>query len=463
MNNCVIIIFGVTGDLAKRKLIPALYALVAANKYEKLVIVGVAIDNTTIEDVLEQSRPFVKDVNERVWNQLIQNAFYQKLDFTVEHDFKTLQDRVSELEERYSFAGSRLAYFASPPNYFCMLTRYCATSGLIKKVAKDEPFFNKIVYEKPFGNSLESAREINACIAKFFYEDQIYRIDHYLTKEVVGNIVLVRFTNAIFEPIWDYRFIDQVTIILDEEICMEGRGIYYDTYGAMRDVVQNHMLELLSLVAMDTPQLLTGEYIRDERVRVLQHVSFVDGILGQYEGYKKEKGVSCDSTTETFSSLIFNVNNERWAGVPFYLKTGKCLGEKMTEIQIRFTDVQCLLLQGCPGDSNYLTINVYPTGAFSLSLNAKKPGMLNEIIPVDMDFCHSCQFGPSAPESYEVLFEEILKGEQSISVRFDEIEYLWNIIDMVYKKDLLLYPYQKGSDGPSQVKEFEKKHKLRIR
>jgi len=463
MNSCTIIILGATGDLAKRKLIPALYSLIANKKCEKFVFVGSAIDETTIDVVLDNAKEFIPSVDEKIWNEIAQSAYYQKLDFTIEKDFVNLDTYITELEKKHNLSGNRIVYLAALPSFFCEITEHCASSGLVKKTSRQDAFWHKIVYEKPFGWDLESAKAINACIKKYFHEDQIFRIDHYLTKEVVGNIALVRFANTVFEPIWNNHYIDQVSIFLEEKVCIEGRGTYYDKYGALRDVVQNHMLELLALVAMEAPKMLTGDYIRDQRVNVLKDTEFIDGILGQYDGYKKEEKVNPDSTTDTFASLLLKVNNKRWSGVPFYLKTGKCLGKKLTEIKITFKKIDCLLLKGCAVSSNCLTINIYPKGTFSLCLNAKKPGFLTEVTPVEMEFCHSCLFAELSPESYEVIFQEVMRGEQSISVRFDEIEQLWKITDKIIEKNLPVFPYKKESTGPKEAGDFEKKYGIILR
>ena len=463
MYDCSIIILGATGDLAKRKLIPALYSLVGDKKFKKFIIVGAAMDDISGADMIENAKEFLPEPDNTIWPNLIDHSFYQKIDFASEDDFKKLHSFVSDLEKKHGISGNRLVYFAISPHFFCEVTKNCATSGLVKKLSKDDKTWNRIIYEKPFGWDLASAHEINKCIAKSFYEDQIFRVDHYLTKEIIGNIALVRFTNCVFEPIWDKKYIDQVSIILDEKVCLEGRGAYYDKFGALRDVVQNHMLELLSLIAMEPPDLLTGDYIRDKRVDVLKHVEFVDGILGQYEGYKKEEHIDPNSNTDTAASLLFMINNDRWRGVPFYLKTGKCLDKKTTEIQIKFKKIECKLLKGCPTDSNYLTINIYPKGTFYLTLNAKKPGIATEVMPVHMEFCHKCQFGTVTPESYEVIFQEVINGEQSISVRFDEIETLWKITDQLIAKKLPVYEYKKGSNGPEQEMAFKEKHGLKVK
>jgi glucose-6-phosphate 1-dehydrogenase len=328
-------------------------------------------------------------------------------------------------------------------------------------VSNHNQIFQRIVYEKPFGNDLQSAHEINACIAAHFDEDQIFRIDHYLTKELVGNIALVRFTNIVFEPLWNNRYIDQVQIVFDEELCLDGRGLYYDKYGALSDVMQNHMMQLVALVAMESPEKLTGDYIRTARANVLKKVKVVDAVIGQYKSYAQEKDVAPDSKTETFAQVYLRIDNPRWAGVPFYLKTGKCLDKKETAIYIKFKQVDCLLTKACPSEPNYLTIEISPDPLFALTLNEKKVGKSDEVMPVQMEFTHNA-LGGQMTEAYETLFEEILKGEQSVSVRFDEIESAWKIIDAIRALKPSLYIYEKRSKGPEEAKKlFDDKHGMR--
>lgn len=463
MSECTFIIFGATGDLARRKLIPALYQLIATKKIEKFLIVGAASTAATPEIILDRAREFISEPDPKLWQKLVNATHYQKLDFTKKEGFVALNKLVASLEKSKRMAGNRICYLAAAANFFCNITEHLASSGIVKRASTLKKKWQRIVYEKPFGYDLESAHAINECIAEHFDEKQIYRIDHYLAKELVGNIALVRFTNIVFEPLWNNRFIDLVQIVLSEQICLEGRGRYYDKYGAIKDVVQNHMLEILSLIAMESPVRLTGEYIRDERIKVLEDLEFVDGILGQYKGYLQEDDVASDSTMETFAALGFRVNNPRWAGVPFYLKTGKCLDKKETVIHIKFKQVDCLLARNCPSDSNWLTIRITPDAGFYLSLNAKKPGYAEEVIPVKMDFCHSCLFGPKTPTAYEILLEEVVRGETSVSVRFDEIEHAWRIIDQVVEKKLPVYPYEKKTAGPKEMEEFAKKHGFRWR
>jgi glucose-6-phosphate 1-dehydrogenase len=448
LDNCVIIILGATGDLAKRKLIPAVYSLFKKSNKKNITLVCAAIENTSIGEILSKSKEFVGFCDEAIWENFVSNAYYQKLDFNNLQDFSDLNLFVSELEKKSKNSCNRLIYAASMPDFFCVITKNCAQSGLVKKMLekesgeKKDKFWHAIVYEKPFGRDLKSAKAINSCIAKYFNENQIYRVDHYLAKEIVANIAIIRFANCVFEPLWSNKYIEQVDIILEEKLAIEGRGKYYDKYGAVRDVVQNHILELIALTAMESPAMLTGDFIRDERLKVLQNIEVVDGVLGQYEGYAKEKDVAPDSKTETFAEINFKINNPRWSGVKFYTKTGKCLGEKKTEIKIKFKKCDCVLLKGCPMAQNTLTINIYPEGSFYLSLNVKKPGQDIEVVPVQMEFCHSCKFGEILPESYEVILESVINGERSISVRFDEIEYLWKIVDEIYLRNFKLCKYK---------------------
>ena len=489
---------GATGDLATRKIFPALYALFEKNKLGNSIIIGAALSDISSAQLAETIKKIIKPKNEISWQEFVKRISYQSINFSQEHDFTILADFVAKQEKKAKLSGCRLVYCATAPFFYCMITHGLAKSGLVKRIkdplirslhshsgrADNKPLvvsdaegivpvrrnlgedgsnhtYQRIVYEKPFGHDLESAHEINACIAQYFEESQIFRIDHYLTKELVGNIALVRFTNIVFEPLWNNRYISSVQIVFDEEIYLDGRGAFYDKYGALADVMQNHMMQLVALIGMESPEKLTGDYIRTERAKVLQKVKVVDALLGQYEGYKQEKGVNPDSQTETFAQAMLRIDNPRWAGVPFYLKTGKALDKKETAIYINFKHVDCLLTKACPSESNMLSIEISPNPRFALKLNVKKPGKNDEVTPVQMTFSHAT-LGEHIPEAYETLFEEILKGEQSVSVRFDEIEYAWKIIDAIRALKPSLYPYKKGSVGPSESKMlFESKHGMR--
>jgi glucose-6-phosphate 1-dehydrogenase len=462
MNNVTIIIFGATGDLTRRKLIPALYRLIKQGKLKKFIVVGLALGDSTSQDIIASSRGFIQDADEQALNELQSNFFYQRADFANEADFVHIKKRIADLEKEHGLSGNRIFYLAVAASLYCAITQHLATSGLAQKKSENQKPWHRIVYEKPFGHDGASSNQINECIKNYFDESQIYRIDHFLTKEFVSNIALVRFTNCVFEPLWNNRYIDQVQIVVNEKIGIEKRGRYYDHYGALADVLQNHVLELLALIAMESPVQLSGNYIRDKRVEVLEHVQVVDGILGQFDGYQQEQDVKPNSKTETFAAIVLRVDNPRWSGVPFYVKTGKCMPKKETAIYIKFKTVDCLLTRSCPVPSNWLKIEVSPEAIFSLTLNAKKPGFNEEVIPIDMEFCHSCIFGPITPEAYEVILQEVERGEKSVSVRFDEIECAWRIVDKIKAMQLPLYIYERNTSGPKElVTEFEDKHGMR--
>jgi glucose-6-phosphate 1-dehydrogenase len=463
MNDVTFIVLGASGDLARRKLLPALYAQFVAGTMEKFLIIGAAIDVLSRDQILSETKLFIKDIDEGQFKKFSERFYYQELDFADADGFSRLNMFTGDLEKKKGLSGKRLIYFATASSFYCSVTTHCAASGLAVKKEPQDTVWHRLIYEKPFGYDGISAHEINACIAQHFNEAQVYRIDHYLTKELVGNIALVRFTNCVFEPLWNNRYIDNVQVVVSEEDGIGDRGGYYDNYGALKDMVQNHLLELVALLAMEAPEQLSGEYIRQERARVLQKLRFSDIIFGQYEGYTSEPGVRPGSQTETFVALQLYVDNPRWAGIPFYLKTGKKLDKKETVIHIKFKQVDCLLARKCPSDTNYLTIRVSPDPAFSLTLNAKKPGVPNEVVPVNMDFCHSCLFGEAIPDSYEILLQEIVRGEQAVSVRSDEIEYAWKFIDSIDQTEVPLYMYKPGSSGPKELEDFAYKHGVRLR
>lgn len=463
MNVGTFVIFGATGDLAKHKLIPALYHLLAKNRLVQFAVVGAAIQQTTAQEILAAARPFIEKLDESIWAQLQARFFYTRVDVMNPEDYRALKAEIERVEAQFQLPKNRLVFCALSANLYCQVTHNVAESGIAVRKEVQDPVWHRIVYEKPFGHDLNSAHEINTCIAQYFNETQIYRIDHYLTKEVVSNITMIRFTNLVFEPLWNNRYIDQVQIILSEGGGIEGRGAYYDAYGALSDVVQNHMLELLALIGMEAPEKISGDFVRTERAAVLKNIQVIDGMLGQYDGYRATPQVRPDSNTETFAALMLRVNNKRWSGVPFYLRTGKKLDKKETVIHIKFKQVDCLLMRGCPMDSNWLSIHVWPEGSFKLTLNAKKPDVANQLVPITMDFCHSCLFGISASEAYETLVEDIVRGEQTTAVRFDEIEYAWRVIDEVRERAFPLYTYEPGTSGPKEVEQFERKHGMRWR
>lgn len=464
MNQVTFIILGATGDLCKRKLIPAIYKLIENNKLDRFAFIGVSFDKTDIKEILNNSKEFIPKIDTKIWDKLEKNSYYYNLDFYNKTGYKKLHDLIKDIEKEHKLNGNRLFYLATMPEHFKIITKYLNENKIIFKhqhetnCSECKKAWARIVYEKPFGHDLKSAKDINNCIKKTFHENQIYRIDHYLGKELVSNIALVRFTNRIFEPLWNNKNIESVQIILKEKIGIEGRGAFYDKYGAIKDVVQNHMLQILSLIAMEQPKKLEAKYIRDAKAKVLKSVIFKDTLLGQYEDYTKENKVNPKSKTETFAALNLEIKNKRWAGVPFYLKTGKYLNQRDTSVHIKFKMVECLLTKGCPTDSNYLTLKINPDQGFFLELNIKDPNNNDQIMPVQMNFCHSCLFGANTPQAYEHLILDVIKGDQSAFVRSDEIEYSWKVIDKIDYKKFKLFTYKKGSSGPEQANKLNNKN-----
>jgi len=457
LNECIFIILGATGDLTKRKLIPAIYKLIKNKKIEKFAIIGVASSQTDINTIIENSKEFISEseLNLEIINKLKNNSYYYRLDFYNSSDYQNFKNLIEQIELKHSLCCNKIFYFATLPEHFKTLTENLAKYKIVEKhesafqCSRCKHPWSRIVYEKPFGNDLKSAKEINKCISRLFYEKQIYRIDHYLGKELVGNIAIARFTNTIFEPLWNNKYIESVQITLSEKIGIEGRGKFYNEYGAIKDIIQNHALQILALVTMEQPKTLTTEDVRDAKSKIFKKVKIEKTLLGQYEGYTEEKNVDHESKTETFAAIKLYINNKRWKNVPFYIKTGKYLDKKESSITIKFKPIKCLLPEHCPTDSNKLIIKIEPDEGFYLELNAKVPGRTYLTTPVIMNFCHSCLFGPNSPAAYENLLYDVINGDQFAFVRSDEIELSWKIVEQIDKSKLKLYKYKKGSTGPT--------------
>lgn len=461
MNECTIILLGATGDLAKRKLIPAIYKLIENNKLTKFALVGAAFSEVSRDEMLDAAKPFIPEINGTVWQRLRDRSYYQQLNFGNAQDYQKLKVLVEQAEEQHGLPGNRLCYLAAAAHFFCSITKQLGTRGILVRDQEGSAIWHRIVYEKPFGTDLQSAKAINKCIEHCVNESQVFRIDHYLTKELVSNIALVRFTNIIFEPLWNNKYIDNVQIRIDELIGLEGRGRYYDQYGVLKDVVQNHALQLLALIAMESPSQLSGDAIRDKKAELLKHVSCDAGLTGQYTGYHHEQDVAKDSQTPTYALLRMLVDTPRWKGVPFYVETGKRLERKETVISIQFKDIMCPLVEGRECPSNALIMHIAPEASFGLELNVKPVGLQRGVVPVKMDFSHAKRFGPKTPEAYETLLESVMVGDQTISVRFDEIEQAWRILVAIEKMGLPLYRYEQGSDGPTEAQKFLQNYNVR--
>ncbi len=461
--DCTFVIFGAGGDLSKRKLIPAICKLVEDNKLCKFAVIGASIDETNTEKIFTQAQKFVPKTEAKIINQVRKAFSYYQMDFHNPEKYPGLHSCINEIEKKYKLSGNRIFYFATMPEHFTIITKNLVDNKIVKKhphIKTQIPKpWNRVVYEKPFGYNLKSSQKINSYLEKIFDESQIFRIDHYLAKELVGNIALTRFTNHIFEPLWNNKHIESIQIILNEKIGIEKRGAFYDHYGATRDMVQSHMLQMLALTAMEAPKKLNAQYIRDAKARVLKNVIVDNIIRGQYDGYRTEKHVDPQSKTETFVALKLFINNRRWKNVPFYLKTGKYLDKKETSIHIKFKKQKCLLIK-CPSDSNYLTIRITPHEGIYLELNTKVPAKQDEVTPVTMEFAHSILFGLNTPEAYETLLADVINGDQSAFVRNDEVKLSWKIINQIDKLKSKLYTYPKKSAGPKELESLDKTQKI---
>jgi glucose-6-phosphate 1-dehydrogenase len=374
---------------------------------------------------------------------------------------KTLTD----LGARYSIPPNYLFYFAIPPDLFADLADRLAASGL----SRETDGWRRVIVEKPFGYDLESARALNQRLATGFRESQIYRIDHYLGKETVQNILAFRFANGIFEPIWNRRYVDHVQMTVAEDEGIGSRGAYYDKAGALRDIVQNHMFQLLTLVAMEPPISFGAEDVRDEKVKVLHAIQPLNGDLvahdvvrGQYDGYTSEANVSADSRTETFVAMRLLVDNWRWAGVPFYLRTGKKLSRRVTNIVVQFKRAPFMLFRDTPVESlhpNLLCLRIQPDEGISLSFDAKVPGPLERLETVTMDFSYSQHFRQEPSTGYETLLFDAMVGDQTLFHRMDIVEAGWQVVEPIlsaWKRDRSPLPqYSPGSMGPAEADEQE--------
>lgn len=481
------VIFGATGDLTSRKLAPAIYnlgrdGLLPAN----FACVGFARREKTHQvfrdelkaDVNNFSR--VKPIDEPFWNSFENQIFYHQSEFDDDEGYAKLAAFLKQLDTRYATRGNRLFYLSVQPKYFPVIIEKLAAHGMIYNPHASE-CWSRVIIEKPFGHDAESAAKLQQDIAKHLDESQIYRIDHYLGKETVQNLLVFRFANSIFESLWNYKHVDQVQITVAEEIGIGTRGNFYEEEGMLRDMVQNHVMQLLSLVALEPPVSLSSQAIRDEKVKVLQSIrplakeDFEQHIVrGQYgpgfingksvAGYREEKNVNPKSSVDTFVAMRLFLDNWRWAGVPFYIRAGKRLPKRSTEIAIIFKDAPGVLFQenSRKNDSNVLAMRIQPDEGIAMKINCKVPGPSSPIQPVKMDFRYSSYFGQSPPEAYERLIWDCILGDSTLFARSDEVEQSWKILTPVLKywaahppKDFPNYP--SGSWGPKQADEMIQK------
>jgi glucose-6-phosphate 1-dehydrogenase len=453
-----IVIFGASGDLTRRKLVPALHSLGCEGHLPRAThVLGVARSDLTdeafrarlYEGVTEYARlaPGVCEL----WPSFAGRHSYLAGDYDDPDTYRRLAKRLAQLDAEASTRGNRLFYLATPPVLYPVIAGHLGQAGL----NRSDPGWTRVIIEKPFGRDLTSARQLNERVHEVFDESQVYRIDHYLGKETVQNLMAFRFANAIFEPLWNRNYIESVQITMAESIGVGHRAGYYDRAGVLRDMLQNHLLQLLTLTAMEPPSAFSARALRDEKVKVLQAVRPLepeDYVLGQYSGYRSEKGVAAGSTTATFVALKLCVDNWRWQGVPFYLRTGKNLARKVTEITLQFKRVPHLLFVEDGGlASNSLSLCVQPNEGMHLLFQTKMPGAGMRTAPVDMEFHYSDHFGEhSLPEAYERLLLDALQGDASLFARSDEIELAWSLVDpLTVPREPVSYLV--GSEGPTEA------------
>ena len=418
-----ITIFGSTGNLMYKKLIPALDSLLKKGHLdEDTKIYCMARKDCTLEDYIEDAKKQVKE--EIDWDRLIPYLNYIKIDINTVDGYKLLNETMME-----DGITDSTFYLAVPPVLFPLIAKGISDSGLINKKEDNK----RIVFEKPFGENLESAKNINKQLWNYFDETQIYRIDHYLGKEMIQNILVVRFANKIFEQAWNNETIDSVHIIAKETESIMSRGGYYDKIGALKDMLQSHLLQMASLIAMEKPKTYKSEDIKNAKVKVFKDFKILpkDVITGQYKGYRNEDKVDPNSTTETFVFAQASINNERWRGVPFYFTTGKNLDEKRSEIIVNFKSTEGSedLWPEQAKTKNQLVIKVAPEEGVMFQFNVKEPGLGEHIVPAKLDYCHSCQSLENTPEAYEKLLLDLLNNHRTLFTRWDEIESTWTIID----------------------------------
>jgi glucose-6-phosphate 1-dehydrogenase len=479
-----LVIFGATGDLARRKLLPALYNLAHEGALpERFHLVGVSRKEKEDEDYRSECEQAIRRFSRRtpdeaVLSGLLDNVRYVPGTFDEESVYSELRTVLDEFEKEAGEPLNRAFYLSTAPTFFPMIVERLGTS----KLAHHDGGEVRLIIEKPFGTTLEEARELNRHVLGYFDETQVFRIDHYLGKETVQNMLAFRFANGMFEPLWNRNYIDSVQITAAEDLGIGTRADYYDSSGALRDLIQNHMLQLLCHVAMEPPVNFTAEEVRNEKVKVLQAIpqptaeqipqmsvraQYTAGHAGgdAVAGYMQEEGVPEDSTTETYAALRLEVDNWRWAGVPFYLRTGKRLARKITEIAVTLKPVPHLAFSqdGSLGvQPNQLVLTLQPNEGVSLRLGAKIPGTRMSIRPVNMEFLYGTAFLSQSPEAYERLITDAMRGDATLFTRNDEVEAQWRICDPIVKawaNDVRpptppVASYEAGSQGPAEAEDL---------
>jgi glucose-6-phosphate 1-dehydrogenase len=470
---CTLVVFGASGDLTTRKLMPALAELADGRRLPAaFAVVGVARTEQSDDDFRARMLEAI-DKPSAAWENLVSGFRYVAGDYSHPDTFETLKQVLEEVDTERGTGGNRVFYLATPPQVFGTIAGALDTCGLNKP--KDERSFVRIVVEKPYGHDLESARGLDAQMHEAFDESQIYRIDHYLGKETVQNVLALRFANAIFEPIWNRRYVDHVQITVAESLGVGHRGSFYESAGALRDIVQNHVLQVLALTLMEPPATIDAQGIRDEKVKALRAVDVLsvdevanEVVRGQYDagwvegesvvGYREEEGVAADSRTATYVAMRLHVDNWRWAGVPFYVRTGKRLPKRYSEVAMEFHDVPHLPFGNKETRGlgpNALVLRIQPDEGITLRFGAKVPGQAFEVRTVSMDFSYGAAFLEETPDAYERLLLDAMVGDPTLFIRTDEVEQAWRIVDPILEAwedpGFPLARYGAGTWGPREA------------
>jgi glucose-6-phosphate 1-dehydrogenase len=477
---CTVVIFGASGDLTTRKLVPALYNLATARLLpEAFAVLGTATSQLETGSFRErlgrEARPHLAgDVEQGVWDWLIGRTYYVGGNFRDPKAYTRLADTLAKVDEEHKTAGNFIFYLATPPQFFGEIIRQLAKVGLTRE---EDGHFRRIVIEKPFGRDLDSARALNREIGELVAEAQVYRIDHYLGKETVQNIMVFRFANGIFEPIWNRRYVDHVQITVAEELGVEQRGAYYEGAGALRDMLPNHLFQLLALTAMEPPISFDADAVRDEKAKVLHAIKPISSedvltrtVRGQYgpgklgdgqpvPAYRSEARVAADSTVETYAAVKLHIDSWRWADVPFYLRTGKRLAGRQTEIAIQFKRAPSVLFRETSVtrlDANLMVLRIQPEEGIAVRFGAKIPGPALQVGGVDMDFCYEDYFGATPSTGYETLLYDCMNGDATLFQRADGVEAGWRVVTPILDVWGAIPPrnfpnYAAGSAGPAEA------------
>ena len=478
---CTIVIFGASGDLTRRKLLPALYNLLVDGLLpENFAVLGLGRKDLSDDDFRGIAKNGIEQFSRQtlqpdIWEKFHTRLFYCAGNISANEYYATIHDRLKAIETPFNLPGNRIFYLAIPPGSFAPACEGLHRVGLVSPTETSKTY-SRVIVEKPIGHDLASAKAINTAIGTVFEESQIYRIDHYLGKETVQNIMVMRFANSIFEPLWNHKYIDHVQLTVSEAVTLGSRAAYYEGAGALRDMIQNHILQLLCLIAMEPPYSLDPDVVRNARMDVLRGLRPIRGkeveemtVRAQYAhgtingqevpGYRREEGVKPDSTTETYVALKVFVENWRWAGVPFFIRTGKAMTKRASEIAVQFKEIPQILFNAnpkIPQAPNVLKLRIQPEEGLSLRVISKVPGTKAHTHPVEMDFQYGDAFDAPSPEAYERLLLDVMTGDASLFMRRDAVEASWAWVNDILEGwsthgHKWLPEYQAGTWGPIEA------------